>query len=163
MSDQELIIKFPTVEEPRGKRGGTRTRRGERRAKRLARRFLPFVGLCLAVYWIGAFALTHMPLENESKVVSSWQIPHADKIVHMGVYTGLAFLMSVWFGVRRGVSGAIWVALVVSLVLAGYAAFDEITQGSVGRDPDVKDWFADMAGINLGLFGFFTLRRWLRR
>ena len=149
------------VAPPRHDAGSTQRRK--RRAKRFARRFLPFVGLCLIVYWIGAFSLTHMPITNEAGLATSWKIPHGDKFVHLGIYTGLAFLMSVWFGVRRGVSGAMWVALFVSLILAGYAAFDEITQAKVGRDPDIKDWFADMAGINLGLFGFFTLRRWLRR
>jgi VanZ family protein len=90
-------------------------------------------------------------------------IPHADKLVHLSMYTGLSLLMCVWCGVRRHVSRALVIAAVVSCVLAGYAAFDEISQGPVGRDPDLRDWFADVAGINFGLFGFFAIRAWVRR
>ena len=135
----------------------------ERPAHRLWRNLLRWIGVCLVVYWILAFALTHVPFSNESHEVAAWSIPHIDKVAHIAIYTGLSFLLSVWFGMRRKSRGAIAVALVVSLVLAAYAALDEITQGPVGRDPDVKDWFADLAGINLGLCGFFTLRRWLGR
>lgn len=135
----------------------------ERAAQRIFRQLFRWIGVCLVVYWIFAFTLTHVPFKSESHEVAEWSIPHIDKVAHMGIYTGLSFLLSVWFGMRRKSRGAIAVALMVSLMMAAYAAFDEITQGPVGRDPDIKDWFADMAGINLGLCGFFCLRQWLRR
>ena len=136
--------------------------RQERLRRRLARRIAGWAGVLLIVYWLGAFTLTHMPMPAEKG--GEWaEIPHADKLVHMTLYTGLALLLSVWFGVRKPVGGALVVALVVLCVLAGYAAFDEISQAPVGRDPDIRDWFADVGGVNLGLCGFFGLRRWVRR
>lgn len=90
-------------------------------------------------------------------------IPHADKLVHLAIYAGLSGLLSVWFGVRHRIGGAVAVAAVVLLALAAYAAFDELSQIPVGRDADFVDWLADVTGIGLGLCGFFVLRGWVRR
>jgi VanZ family protein len=135
--------------------------RKERLRRRFARKVAGWAGVILAMYWLGAFAMTHVPMPSEAKLAH--QIPHADKIVHLTIYTGLSLLLSVWFGVRKRFGGALLAAAVVLCLLAGYAAFDEISQGQVGRDPDLRDWFADVAGIHLGLVGFIALRGWVRR
>jgi len=135
--------------------------RKERLRRRFARKVAGWAGMLLLVYWIGAFAMTHLPMPKEAKLTQD--LPHADKIVHLTIYAGLSLLLSVWFGVRKRVGGALIVAAVVLCLLAGYAAFDEISQGQVGRDPDVRDWFADVAGIHFGLVGFIALRGWVRR
>jgi VanZ family protein len=135
--------------------------RKERLRRRFARKVAAWAGVLLVVYWIGAFAMTHLPMPKEARLTQ--EIPHADKVVHLAIYAGLSLLLSVWFGVRKRVGGALLVAAVVLCLLAGYAAFDEISQGKVGRDPDIRDWCADVAGIHFGLVGFVALRGWVRR
>ena len=132
--------------------------RRERLRKRVARRAAAWAGLLLVGYWLLAFTATHMPMRP-----GNGGIPHLDKAVHLTIYTGLALLLSVWFGVRKRVGGAMFVAGAVLVALVAYATFDEVSQIPVGRTADVRDWFADLAGIHLGLFGFFALRNWVRR
>jgi hypothetical protein len=134
--------------------------RRERLRKRLARRIAGWAGLLLLGYWAAAFTLTHLPMRGGGPLFG---IPHADKFVHLGLYAGLSGLLSVWFGVRHRIGGAVAVAVVVLFALAAYAAFDELSQIPVGRTADMQDWLADLAGINLGLCGFFALRGWVRR
>ena len=133
----------------------------ERLRRRLARRVAAWAGLLLIGYWSAAFVLTHLPMQPSSR--PPFGIPNGDKVVHIALYAGLALLMSVWFGVRKRLGGATIVAAAVLCVLGLYATFDELTQIPVGRHADWRDWFADLAGIHLGLFGFFMLRRWVRR
>lgn len=131
----------------------------ERLRKRLARRAAGWAGLLLLGYWLAAFTATHMPMRPPGP----GGIPNLDKVVHLAIYTGLALLLSVWFGVRKRVGGAMFVAAAVLVALTAYATFDELTQIPVGRTADFRDWFADLAGINFGLFGFFALRSWVRK
>lgn len=135
--------------------------RRERLRKRLARRIAGWAGLLLLGYWLVAFTLTHLPMKGGGGPL--FGIPHADKLVHLAIYAGLSGLLSVWFGVRHRIGGAVAVAAVVLLALAAYAAFDELSQIPVGRDADFVDWLADVTGIGLGLCGFFVLRGWVRR
>lgn len=46
------------------------------------------------------------------------------------------------------------------LFMAVYGAADEITQQFVGRNADVLDWVADVAGVLTALVLVFCLRRW---
>lgn len=132
--------------------------RRERLRKRVARRAAAWAGLILAGYWLLAFAATHVPMRP-----GTGGIPHLDKAVHIVIYTGLALLLAAWFGVRKRIGRAKLVALIVLVALAAYATFDEVSQIPVGRTADLRDWFADLAGINFGLCGFFALRSWVRR
>ncbi|HKJ93098.1 MAG TPA: VanZ family protein [Longimicrobiales bacterium] len=75
--------------------------------------------------------------------------PGADKVGHSIMYGVLALLVMV--GGRQ--SGArrpwLWALLVVAIVAAG----DELHQRIVpGRDSDIFDWVADMAGALVGVF-----------
>jgi hypothetical protein len=136
--------------------------RRERLRRRCARRIAARAGLLLVGYWIAAFALTHVPIPKGTGG-PLFGLPHADKVVHVTIYAGLSLLLSVWFGVRKRIGGALAVAAIVLVCLATYAAFDELTQIPVGRSADLRDWIADVAGIHLGLLGFFALRAWVRR
>jgi hypothetical protein len=133
----------------------------ERLRRRLARRIASWAGLLLAGYWVVAFTLTHLPMRGAGGPM--FGIRHADKLAHLLIYAGLSGLLSIWFGVRRRMDGAVAVAVIVLLALSSYATFDELSQIPVGRNADLRDWFADLAGINLGLCGFFALRAWVRR
>jgi VanZ family protein len=113
----------------------------------------------VALYWLGMFGGTHWPVPPHAP------FGNADKWMHFGAYCGLAFLVSMAIGMRRPVSLAVSLAIVV--LLAVYGALDEMTQPIVGRDCDLWDWFADMAGVLVGI-GCFRLaalarRQWLGR
>ncbi len=103
----------------------------------------------LLFYWPGIFILTHIPLAR----VPSWVIgAHIyDKTFHYFAYLVLVFLL--WFAISpyRKVNwrrAAVWWIL---FVVVWYGVFDEWLQGYVGRDPDVMDFFTDLAGTLTGL------------
>jgi VanZ family protein len=110
----------------------------------------------VAVYWLGMFGGTHYPTPPHTP------FGNADKWMHFGAYCGLAFLVAIATGMRRPVSLAVGLSIVI--LLAGYGAFDETTQPLVGRDCDLWDWYADMAGtlVGLGLFrlGVLAQHKW---
>jgi len=139
------------------------------------RRRLPVI--ILAVYWPAMFLMTHL----SSVRVQQLQYRGHDVFLH-----GLAFLaltLLYWLA-RHGFkppqlhSGRTYLTL---LLLAGYAAVDEITQGLVeGRDSSIIDWLSDLGGCLVGLLllivcrrclywlivywlGFFLLRHWPHR
>jgi VanZ family protein len=90
-------------------------------------------------YWVLLFVATHVPLPRLPGP------PANDKVMHFTAYLALSFLVgTTWylaFPSRRRI-----MPLMVVVVAAAYGAFDEVTQGFVGRTPDVKDWYADCAG-----------------
>ena len=93
----------------------------------------------LAVYWLAMFVGTHVP--HPPRVTES---DGMDKWVHLGAYLGLAILLSACWAVRRPATVQLWVKVVAVIALVG--AFDEITQTLVGRDCELLDWCADVAG-----------------
>jgi len=75
----------------------------------------------------------------------------SDKGLHCLAYLVLVFLL--WFAISpsRKVEwrrATVWWIL---FVVAWYGVFDEWLQGYVGRNPDVMDFFADLAGALIGL------------
>jgi VanZ family protein len=113
----------------------------------------------VAVYWLGMFGGTHWPTPPHAPFGT------ADKWMHFGAYGGLAWLLSIAIGTRRPVSLAVGVAVVV--LLAGWGAIDEVTQPMVGRDCDLWDWAADVAGVLVGVgcfrLGVLARRQWSSR
>jgi VanZ family protein len=91
-------------------------------------------------YWITLFGVTHLP-----------KLPHypgpryKDKIAHAAAYALLAGLaVGAW---RVGQGSAARSAAVWFVVLAVYAAVDELLQPLVGRSCTLGDWLADTAGV----------------
>jgi VanZ family protein len=113
----------------------------------------------VAIYWLGIFGGTHWPTPPHAP------FGNADKWMHFGAYSGLAFLLAVAMGMRRPVTLAVALAIVV--LLAAYGALDETTQPLVGRDCDVWDWVADVTGalVGVGCYRLAALaqRQWLSR
>jgi VanZ family protein len=69
----------------------------------------------------------------------------SDVIYHAVGYFGLSillFLVMLAYGV-----GPVTRVVGLLAIMAVYGAFDEISQGWVGRDPDIGDWLADMLGV----------------
>ena len=91
-------------------------------------------------YVLFLFVLTHTPVPKDlAETTSRW-----DKVLHFGAYAVLCGLTCLAYFVQR--PGKLPV-FKVALGLMIYAAFDEFTQGFVGRTPDFADWVADGAGV----------------
>jgi len=87
-------------------------------------------------YWIALFIGTHLPPSHVPELDVS------DKVLHGGGFFVLAslFWLALWaYGVqpRRR-------AILVLGVMVLYSALDEITQGPVGRTPDLYDFLTDV-------------------
>jgi VanZ family protein len=108
----------------------------------------------LPAYWIFVLCGTHFP----DLAVGEGAPPWTDKVLHLGVFAGLALFFWKFFETfRRPVSGRfVWHALVV---LLSYAVLDEFTQRYVGRSSDVVDWLFGAGGIAAML----ALLEWRRR
>ena len=116
-------------------------------------RFRRPIGIMLLAYWILQFTGTHVPLSDDV-------IPPevSDKTLHYLAYLGLAYLLALWTSTARPVSKSRYAALLV--IIAVYAAADEISQPLVNRNAELDDWFADMIGTITGL-ATFRLTVWL--
>lgn len=83
---------------------------------------------------------------------------------HLGLFFALGVALAVRFATstaaRTSPSRAL---LVIIFGLWLFAALDEFAQGWVGRDPQLQDWAADMAGALLGFFGTGLFVRGARR
>lgn len=105
--------------------------------------------IALLFYWSAIFILSHIPIPQ--MFVFMGNIPASDKTLHYLAYLVLSFLL--WLAISPGKkvnwrkSGVWWVLFVV----VWYGVFDEWLQGYVGRNPDIKDFFADLAGALTGL------------
>jgi len=106
------------------------------------------IAVLLCLYWVALFYGTH------TKLPPGLLPGNSDKVVHFLSYGGLgALFMSL--RATRGTYG--WYSVVARwFVLAGYGAFDELTQLLVNRTADVLDWSADICGAAVGL-GLVTL------
>ena len=110
--------------------------------------------IALLIYWPAIFILAHVPIPQLVRKAGV-----SDKILHFIAYLVLVFLL--WFAISpdRKVSWRRAAAWWVLLVTVWYGVIDELLQGVVaGRNCDVMDFFADLAGVTTGLilFTFFT-------
>jgi VanZ family protein len=113
---------------------------------------MPWRFIIWLLYWVAAAIATHLPRGSVPK--DAFRLP--DWLLHGGTFFVLGALTA-WvvlggfgarsldrrFAIRRL---AIW-----CVILAAYAAIDEITQPLVGRTAELSDWAADLLGASLGL------------
>jgi VanZ family protein len=114
-----------------------------------------FASILLAVYWLAIFIATHLPK------VGLPNITNIDKVLHFGVFSILAFLMA--WAIPTQMRRPRWNVLVAAVVCVSYAAIDEFSQIPVGRQADVMDWLADVAGVTFGLTVYLISRTLLWR
>ena len=110
---------------------------------------------CLAVLAIaGTIVLSLSPGKQLEKTIVNDKVGHA---LAYAVDTFLLLLAVVW---RPGRPQALerW-ALPIVLGVAILGGVIEFAQDSVGRDPDPRDWFADLIGIGVAVLAFALLRR----
>jgi len=103
--------------------------------------------VALLLYWPGIFIGTHIPH------VPRWigQVAVSDKVMHFAAYLFLSFLL--WFAVNPDKKvhwrkPTVWFIL---FAVVWYGVIDEWLQMYVGRNADVRDFFADLAGAVTGL------------
>ncbi|HSW47065.1 MAG TPA: VanZ family protein [Phycisphaerae bacterium] len=104
----------------------------------------------LILYWFWMFVLTHWPDIDEYTPDEIRLIPHLDKITHCVMYLGWILL---WGQLLSGGGRRLGPALLSRLGIGGvaWAAFDELTQAFVARQPSLADFFCDLGGILIGL------------
>lgn len=126
----------------------------ERRAAKPPANWLGRISLIALIgYWLTLFTATHARIDPNLIVHGN------DKTLHLVGYTGLGLL----FGLALGTSAFArrFHFLGALVFLAIYAVFDELTQLLVGRHCDLYDWFADCAGIFIGLTAASAILRTL--
>ncbi|NQT03756.1 MAG: VanZ family protein [Planctomycetes bacterium] len=111
--------------------------------------------ISLVFYWPAFFILAHIPVPSLVR-----QAGVSDKGLHFLAYLTLVFLL--WFAIsgdkkvnwRR--AGVWWILFVV----IGYGVIDELLQGVVGRNCDLRDMAANLAGTLAGLVLFSVFTFW---
>ena len=99
-----------------------------------------------------AFAATHIPPAGLPGAVSGW-----DKVAHLIIYAALGGTIALGLGLHRRPRAVRFVAIFAAL--AGYGAFDELSQPFFGRTCELGDWIADLGGAALGLAGVWVSSR----
>jgi len=98
----------------------------------------------LAFYAV-ILSVSALPAYRIQKIDSRFHLPN-DKVMHLSVYTVFGFLLG----------GLPYPSAVLGMTGSLLGALDEQSQRfAPGRDVSIRDWFADILGVSLGL----TLRR----
>lgn len=109
------------------------------------------IALALGLYWAVLFYGTH------TRLPPGLLPGNSDKYVHFTSYAILGVLL---LSLRATWGTFSWMTVYRRwFLLAGYGAFDELTQMLVDRDADIKDWLADVGGAACGL-GLVTFVVW---
>jgi VanZ family protein len=101
--------------------------------------------LLLVAYAIALAITTHLPQVQADELFPRT----SDKTLHCLAYGLLGGLAAGRLVAHQRRERGIWAGWFVALLLAG--GVDELTQPSVGRIADWGDWFADGAGVVMGM------------
>jgi len=94
----------------------------------------------LAIFYVSGLSIAPLPEEV------------SDKTGHLVAYAGLALLCVRALGGGLPCRVVLRVAALALVIAAGYGIFDEVHQWFVpGRSADLRDWFADLAGVCIGI------------
>ena len=102
------------------------------------------LGVGLVLYTGVLIVATHLP-----SVGGMVRYPGADKVLHVLAYTVLGTLAAAVIHSARGLSLRNVTALLILLAL--FAAADELTQPWFSRQAEGGDWLADCVGFGLGV------------
>ena len=103
----------------------------------------------LVICWLPRM---YVPTHEAGPLVARW---HFDKVVHAGMFTVFAYL---WMRALAGRPRPLRTVVAAGLALA---VVSELGQENryVWRDASVLDGMADLAGVALGVVGFWAIRR----
>lgn len=117
---------------------------------------LRLASCCLLLYWLVLMIGTHLPSTSLPRMY------FGDKVLHLGAYAGLAFLLS-WAIPTRNGQPAAHLPLTFGICVA-YGAIDELSQLFVpGRCCCILDMTADVVGAGIGLVTYLLCRQLLFR
>lgn len=113
-----------------------------------------------AVWLAGIFLLTLLPGNYFPRISDFWTLFSPDKVVHIALFTGLAFLLA--FGLARQYPERsmrcifVWVGLVSTFV----AILTELLQWylPIKRDGNIYDVIANIVGVFIGFAAFSILK-----
>lgn len=118
------------------------------------RRYPGVLGGLFAAYFCVMFLATHIDLPQVETAPRN-----TDKLVHLVMYGGFAFLLALWRSSRNlDIRAIFWQVLTAAVI---YAAADELLQIPIpSRSADIWDFVMDLIGAILGLvaFAFFRSR-----
>ncbi|MBX3423839.1 MAG: VanZ family protein [Pirellulaceae bacterium] len=124
------------------------------RLNQSAGKTIRIASICMAAYWLLLFAGTHLPSASLPVLRMS------DKLLHMGAFAGLAFLVAWAIPTRPG--GHLTRAGVTFLIAGGYGCVDELTQKFIpGRHCCPYDLAADVVGAACGVVLYLAVRKTL--
>ena len=105
-------------------------------------------------YWGAMFVSTHLPAQ-----LSDLPVQSSDKILHFSAFFILALLVALNAKCQLGELCLRHYAF-LAILMAAYAALDEILQRFVSRHCSFEDWVTDICGaiVGLWLFKLFRLR-----
>lgn len=109
-------------------------------------------------YWAAIFLLTHWPDLDRIAQGSRWRFANSDKVVHASFYATWIVLWW-WLLKATGRHGQRATAAWLLVGAAAYGIFDELTQGIVGRQPDVMDFACDVFAALVTLVVLMILNR----
>lgn len=117
---------------------------------------LRLASCCLLLYWIALIIGTHLPSASLPRMY------FGDKVLHLGAYAGLAFLLS-WAIPTRNGQPAAHLPLTFGICVA-YGIIDELTQLFVpGRCCCIFDMTADVVGAGIGAVAYLFCRQLIFR
>ena len=103
------------------------------------------LSVLLCAYWVTLFTATHL-----THVPAVVEAHGSDKAWHFVGYAGLTILLAARTVSVRSLSTNVVVCILG--IVALYGAIDEVSQIPVGRDAEIADWYADLAGAAVGMF-----------
>jgi len=103
---------------------------------------LPWKNLIpVLAFYAFILSVSALPAYRIQKIDRSFHLPN-DKVMHFSVYTVFGFLLG----------GLPYPSAVLGMTGSLLGALDEQSQRlAPGRDVSVRDWFADVLGVSLGL------------
>lgn len=110
------------------------------------------LGGVFVVFWVAIFTATHIEMPPVEAAPQN-----TDKFVHLVMYGGFAFLLSVWLSAQNVPHAKIqWVTIGMAAL---YGVLDELLQIPIeSRTADVWDFVTDLCGALLGWLLFAVIR-----
>ncbi len=121
-----------------------------------------FIGnLWPAMLWLaGIFLLTLLPGNYFPRVSSFWNLFSPDKLIHIALFAGLAFLLIMGLLKQYPACSKRYIFGIVAGISVLIAVLTELLQWflPLNRDGNLYDTIADVAGILVGFLIFYILQ-----